>query len=153
MVLVISLLFRIFIVLYVRMVIFIISENVLYDFHYSYMMQKFAWNKIKLLYTDTYSLIYEIQCEAHEFDTSDYPSDNLNAIELKNRKKKQINKTRKGELWLNMLVYVPNFSWEHNYFLTTQSQTNCVLKAIYLKNVIVKFETQNSIVSKLHEVY
>lgn len=78
------------------MVILNISKTVLYDFNCDNMMQKCAPNKIKLLYTDTDSLIYEVECEyvyeevikadLDKFDTSDYPSDNLYGIELKNRK-------------------------------------------------------------------
>ncbi|KAJ8973271.1 hypothetical protein NQ317_005694 [Molorchus minor] len=60
------------------------------------MLQKFPVEQCKLLYTDTDSLVYELQCnDAYEevirkdidrFGTSDYPKDNLWNIPLVNKK-------------------------------------------------------------------
>ena len=61
----------------------------MYDFHYNYIKRKYG-DKAKLLFTDTDSLMYEIQTEhfykdintdvKHRFDTSDYPPDHPSGI-------------------------------------------------------------------------
>ena len=59
-----------------------LSKTLMYNFHYNYTKQKYG-DKAKLIFTDTNSLMYEIQTEdfymdisadvKHRFDTSDYP--------------------------------------------------------------------------------
>ena len=58
-----------------------LSKVLMYDFHYNVMKKKYG-NKIKLLFTDTDSLCYEIETEdfykdvkeiSHHFDFSEYP--------------------------------------------------------------------------------
>ena len=65
----------------------------MYDFHYNYIKQKYL-NKVKLLYTDTDSLTYEIEAEdvygdfrkdKNKFDNSDYP-ENASSCNKSNKK-------------------------------------------------------------------
>ena len=65
---------------YVGMCILNLSKTLMYDFHYKYIKEKYG-NKVKLLFTDTDSLTYEIKAEdvyqdfwndKNKFDNRDY---------------------------------------------------------------------------------
>ncbi|KYN29965.1 hypothetical protein ALC57_00581 [Trachymyrmex cornetzi] len=80
--------------IYVGMCILDISKVCLYEFHHEYMSPMYR-DKCKIMYTDTDSLIYRIECDdAYEtmkrdiarFDTSDYPADNAYGMPLANKK-------------------------------------------------------------------
>ncbi|KYN29064.1 hypothetical protein ALC57_01510 [Trachymyrmex cornetzi] len=80
--------------IYVGMCILDISKVCLYEFHHEYMSPMYR-DKCKIMYTDTDSLIYRIECDdAYEtmkrdiarFDTSDYPADNVYGMPLANKK-------------------------------------------------------------------
>ena len=74
---------------YLGMSILDLSKIVMYDFHYRYIKPKYG-SKAKLLFTDTDSLLYEIETEdfykdisgdvKDRFDTSDYPKNHPSGI-------------------------------------------------------------------------
>ena len=74
---------------YLGMCILDLSKTVMFDFHYNYIKKKYG-DKAKLLFTDTDSLMYEIETEdfykdiiedvKDRFDTSDYPENHPSGI-------------------------------------------------------------------------
>ena len=74
---------------YLGMCILELSKTIMYDFHYNYIKPKYG-EKAKLLFTDTDSLMYEIETEdfykdisgdvKDRFDTSDYPENHPSGI-------------------------------------------------------------------------
>ncbi|KYM94372.1 hypothetical protein ALC62_14999 [Cyphomyrmex costatus] len=80
--------------IYVGMCILDISKTCLYEFHHEYITPLFR-EKCKIMYTDTDSLIYHVECDdvyeiikrdINRFDTSDYSIDNPYSIPLANKK-------------------------------------------------------------------
>ncbi|XP_066596509.1 uncharacterized protein [Prorops nasuta] len=80
--------------IFIGMCVLDLSKVCLYCFHYDVILPKFKLD-VKLLYTDTDSLIYEFKCEniydfirekIDYFDTSDYPINNKYNIPLVNKK-------------------------------------------------------------------
>ena len=78
---------------YVGFTVLDVSKTIMYDFHYRYAVAKYGHN-VKLLMTDTDSLMYHIQTsdlyadmkkDLHVFDTSDYPTSHP-CYSLKNKK-------------------------------------------------------------------
>ena len=81
---------------YLGMCILDLSKTIMYDFHYNYIKSKYE-DKAKLLFTDTDSLMYEIETEdfykdiagdvKDKFDTSDYPENHPSGIPTGENKK------------------------------------------------------------------
>ena len=67
-----------------------LSKLLMFDFHYNFIQRKYSYKRAKLLFTDTDSLMYEIQTDDFytdisedirtKFDTSDYPQDHKSGI-------------------------------------------------------------------------
>ena len=74
---------------YLGMCILDLSKTIMYEFHYKYIKPKYG-DKARLLFTDTDSLMYEIETEdfykdisgdvKNRFDTSDYPNNHKSGI-------------------------------------------------------------------------
>ena len=74
---------------YLGMCILDLSKTIMYEFHYKYIKRKYG-DKARLLFTDTDSLMYEIETEdfykdisedvINRFDTSDYPDNHPSGI-------------------------------------------------------------------------
>ena len=81
---------------YLGMCILDLSKTLMYEFHYEYTKSKYG-DKAELLFTDTDSLMYEIETEDFykditpdvraKFDTSNYPSKHPSGIEIGVNKK------------------------------------------------------------------
>ncbi|KAE9543657.1 hypothetical protein AGLY_002053, partial [Aphis glycines] len=80
--------------IYIGMCILDLSKSLMYDFCYNTIKKKYG-NRVRLLYTDTDSLILEIKTDdfyqdikinLDHFDTSDYPKDNIYDLPLVNKK-------------------------------------------------------------------
>ena len=75
---------------YVGQAILDLSKLLMFDFHYNYIQKKYSYKRAKLLFTDTDSLMYEINTDDFykdisediktKFDTSDYPPDHKSGI-------------------------------------------------------------------------
>ncbi|KAL4123173.1 hypothetical protein QTP88_015396 [Uroleucon formosanum] len=80
--------------IYIGMCVLDLSKMLMYDFYYNIIKKKYG-NRVRLLYTDTDSLILEIKTNdfyqdikinLDHFDTSDYPKDNIYGLHLVNKK-------------------------------------------------------------------
>ncbi|GFU60172.1 uncharacterized protein NPIL_86471 [Nephila pilipes] len=80
--------------IHVGMTILDLSKVLMYSFHYEYMKHRYD-SKIKLMYTDTDSFIYEIKTDdfysdmkddLNLYDTSDYDKNNVYNLPLVNKK-------------------------------------------------------------------
>jgi hypothetical protein len=78
----------------IGMAVLDISKLKMCDFHYNYMKCKYN-GYCQILYTDTDSFIYRVQCDdfysdmrqdIHEYDTSDYGPNNIHDMPLPNKK-------------------------------------------------------------------
>lgn len=80
--------------IYIGLIILELSKLLMYDFHYNVIKEKYD-NRSSLLFTDTDSLMYEIETKdvhsdmsmyPHIFDTSDYPPEHP-LYNIQNKKK------------------------------------------------------------------
>ena len=162
--------------LYVGMAILDLSKICMYDFHYGYMMKKFDTKELKLMYTDTDSFIYEIHCDdvyenvikadIANFDTSDYPKNNIFNIPLLNKKVPGLMKDEtNGSIMTHFVglrskMYTFQVAGGHCVKKSKGVKMNVVKTKISfndylecLKNSLPKFSTQRTIRSIAHKVY
>ncbi|XP_031783868.1 uncharacterized protein LOC103317258 isoform X1 [Nasonia vitripennis] len=159
--------------IYVGLTVLDLSKTHMYDFHYNY-MQKVYKNNLKLLYTDTDSLIYAIQCNdfyedmkrnIHMFDTSDYPADNIFNMPRVNKKIVGLMKDEcNGEILtefvgLRSKMYSTRVNNQDSMKKIKGIKASVVKKTIEfndyldcLKNSCIQSREQYAIRSKLHNV-
>ncbi|XP_076247953.1 uncharacterized protein LOC143187849 [Calliopsis andreniformis] len=160
--------------IYVGMAILDISKTCLYKFHYDYMYPLHQRN-CKIMYTDTDSLIYYIQCEdvyemmkrdIHRFDTSDYPVDNVYGIPLVNKKVPDLTKDENSGsimtefIGLRAKMYALKVFGKKDVKNLKGVKNNVVAKTInfddykhFLHDAFEITRRQSCIRSKLHKVY
>ena len=81
--------------IYIGLCVLDLSKTLMYRFHYDFMMSKIGEDKLKLLYMDTDSMVYQIRGtdiyqimkdNIEEFDTSDFPENNKCGLPRANKK-------------------------------------------------------------------
>ena len=159
--------------IYVGAAILDISKTKMYEFHYGFVKKNFPTD-VALCYTDTDSYIYEfrgidiyeVMKEHHqEFDTSDYPENNIFGIKQLNKKKPGLIKDElNGEIMTKVITIRSKM-----YAMKTKRKNKKICKGIknYIINNKITFEDyenclfnkqiisceQNVIRSKLHKLY
>ena len=108
--------------IYVVVCILEISKTLMYNFHYNYIKKKYN-DKAKLLFTDTDSLTYEIECndlykdfwsDKDKFDFSKYPE---NSEFYDNKNKKVIGKFKDETNFYPIKEYIGLKSKMYSYVL------------------------------------
>ncbi|XP_036142333.1 uncharacterized protein LOC105836820 [Monomorium pharaonis] len=160
--------------IYVGMCILDISKTCLYAYHYEYMLPLYN-DKCRVMYTDTDSLIYHIECEnvyenmrrdIHRFDTSDYGVNNAYGMPLKNKKVPGLMKDENNGaimtefVGLRAKMYALRVDGKKDTKKIKGIKSNVVAHTIAfddytrcLRDEIEMTRQQTCIRSKLHEVY
>ncbi|XP_018401236.1 PREDICTED: uncharacterized protein LOC108778519 [Cyphomyrmex costatus] len=160
--------------IYVGMCILDISKVCLYEFHHEYMVHMFNKN-CKIMYTDTGSLIYRIECDdvyaamkrdIARFDTSVYPANNAYGIPLANKKVPGLMKDENngaimtGFVGLRAKMYALRVDGKKDTKKAKSVKSSVVAQTIMfddytrcLNEEIEMTRRQSCIRSKLHKVY
>ncbi|XP_025159353.1 uncharacterized protein LOC112589602 [Harpegnathos saltator] len=160
--------------IYVGMCILDISKICLYEFHHEYMSPLYQ-NRCKVMYIDTDSLIYHMQCDdifehmkrdISKFDTSDYPADNAYGIPLVNKKVPGLMKDENDGaimtefVGLRAKMYALKVDSKNDTKKAKGVKTNVVARTITfddymqcLRDEVEKQRRQSCIRSKMHKVY
>lgn len=159
--------------IYIGLCVLDISKTLMYDFHYSFMRQKFG-DKCRMMYTDTDSFIYHIKGaniyevikeNIDKFDTSDYPENNQFGIPRKNKKviglfkDETCSKIIESVIGLRSKMYSVKIQGEDTIKKAKGVKTRVVKNKITyedykdcLFNQTIKKVHQNTIRSRLHVV-
>ncbi|KAJ8953853.1 hypothetical protein NQ318_006704 [Aromia moschata] len=132
------------------MVILDISKTCVYEFQYDYMLNKFPVEKCKLLYTDTDSLIYELQCNDMYDEDENNGKIMTHFIGLRSKQytyRVEEGKTVKKAKGVKSNVVKNKINFE--------DYLDCITKFIENKpqEEFLLHKTQRCIQSKLHDVY
>ncbi|XP_076664768.1 uncharacterized protein LOC143367041 [Andrena cerasifolii] len=160
--------------IYVGMCILDISKICFYEFHHE-CMSPLHGQKCKILYTDTDSLIYHIQCDdiyetmkhnINRFDTSDYPTDNPYNMPRLNKKVPGLMKDENNGMIMTEFVglrakmYALRVDGKKDTKKAKGVKTNVIVRTINfddyaqcLHKEIEMVRRQSCIRSKLHKVY
>jgi len=160
--------------IYVGMSILDISKIRLYAFHYEYMLPLYG-DKCRILYTDTDSFVYSIECEDEyeqmrcdidKFDTSDYVDDNPYGMPRANKKVLGLMKDENnGALMLEFVglrakMYALRVEGKSDTKKSKGVKRGVVAKTLTfddytrcLRREIEMIREQSCLRSKLHEMY
>ena len=160
---------------YLGMCILDLSKTLMYEFHYEYTKRKYG-DKAELLFTDTDSLMYEIETEDFYkdispdvqtmFDTSNYPPNHPSGIETGvNKKVIGLMKDEAGGEIITKFVGLR--AKNYSFLLGNKEQKKCkgIKKSVTKKNISFKdyenclftnveqLRKMNIFRSRLHDVY
>ena len=163
--------------MYVGQAILDLSKLLMFDFHYEYIQKKYTYKKAKLLFTDTDSLMYELNTEDFykdikddiktRFDTSDYPPGHESGI-LAGVNKKVIGKFKDEVAGRQITKFVGLKPKLYSFKVEDSSTTkkskgikkNVVKKGIDFQDYVdclfsgeKKMRSMNIIQSKNHDIY
>ena len=161
---------------YLGMSILDLSKTLMYDFHYRYIKTKYG-DRAKLLFTDTDSLLYEIQTEdfykdisgdvKDKFDTSNYPENHPSGIPT-GINNKVVGMFKDEEAGLNMVEFVGLRAKLYSCKIedgTEKKKCKGIKKAVVAKSIRhenyktclqtgkVQYRTQNILRSYEHNIY
>ena len=130
---------------YVGMCILDLSKTLMYDFHYNYIKSQYG-DKARLLFTDTDSLMYEIEADdvyqdfwkdKHLFDNSDYPKD---SSFFNSTNKKVIGKFKDEAAGIPIVKFVGLNSKVYSYIKDDEQESHT---AKGIKKNVIKQELQH----------
>ena len=131
--------------IYVGQAILDLSKTLMFDFHYNYIKEKYG-SKAELLFTDTDSLMYEIETDdfyndiskdvKRKFDTSDYPEKHESGIRT-DVNKKVIGKFKDEAAGKQITHFIGLRAKLHCYKIEGEEKKKCkgVKKNVVKKNI------------------
>ena len=137
---------------YLGMCILDLSKTLMYEFHFNYIKKKYG-DKAKLLFTDTDSLMYEIQTEdfykdisedvKDKFDTSDYPPNHPSGIPTGCNKVLGMSKDEAGGKIIDDFVGLRAKLYSFKMFEGEESKKCKGVKKLVVKNSVTHEDYKN----------